>query len=236
MGLRTLNYILAMLGLAGHLFLTALLIRHRLASRLSLFTVLITLYLLRSAMLLLGSLKSASAGLFWGMIILDPVLQCLLYASIVRAWLPTGRESKSAKILTASGLAIIAAACSGWAAWYIGPSSHFSSENLSIKAGVLVSVLWIGAGLALAASAMGLLRTLPKLTRTVIQGFVIYSAANILTEIGHVHFARLRAAQPYAELSYMRVAAYLVCLAWWITGAVREAHMPAARSAAYVDA
>jgi hypothetical protein len=232
MGLKALNDILATLGLAGHALLTALVIRRRLAYRLPPFTVLIVFYLFRSAILFLGSVKSSGAALFWVMIALDPILQCVLCATIIRSWLPKAGESKSLRRLAAFGLVIIAAACSGLAAWYIGPSSHFSSENLAIKAGVFVSVLWIEAGFALAASSVGLLRKLPKLTRTVVQGFVIYSAANIITEIGHMHFARLRAAQPYVELSYMRVAAYLVCLAWWIIGSVREARIPMDYSAA----
>jgi hypothetical protein len=235
MGLRALNYILATLGLAGHAFLAALIIR-RLAFRVPLFTVLIVFYLARSAMLLLGSLKSSGTEPFWGMIALDPVLQCVLYTTIIRSWLPKAGESKSLRRMAAFGLVIIAAACSGVTAWYIGPSSRFSSENLAIKAGVFVSVLWTGAGLALAASSIGLLGKLPKLTQTVVQGFVIYSAANIITEIGHMHFARLRAAQPYIELSYMRVAAYLVCLAWWIIGFVREARIPVDHSAASANA
>jgi hypothetical protein len=107
---------------------------------------------------------------------------------------------------------VIALPSSGLAALYIGPSSCFSAENLSLKAGVFVCVLWIEAGLALAASSAGLSTQLPMLTRRVVQGFAIYSAANVITEIGHMHFAEDRDTLTYMEISYIRLRRYLFCL------------------------
>jgi hypothetical protein len=236
MGTRTLNYILATLGLAGHVFLTTALIRRKLASRLPLFTTLVVFYLLRSGILLLADFRAMSAWLYWIMIALDPVLQCILFATIVDAWWPSARESNRVQTLAASGLVALAAGWAGFAAWYVGPSSRFSSENLSIKAGVFVSVLWIEAGLALAASLAGLLRQLPRFTRTVLLGFAVYSAANVITEIGHMHFARVRATQPYLELSYIRIGAYLFCLGLWIAACSREPRIAARSAAAYTSA
>lgn len=222
MGLKALNYIFTTLGLAGHLYLLTVLVRRKLAERLPLFTVLVVFYLLRCGILLLVDFRTMPAWPYWIMIAVDPLLQCVLYATIVRAWWQPARESKSLRTLAACGLVIIAVGLSGLMAWYIGPSSRFSPGNLSIKAGVFVSVLWIEAGLALAASWAGLLMRLPRFTRTVVLGFSIYSAANVVTEIGHMHFGHLRAAQPYLELSYMRVGAYLFSLVLWIAACSRE--------------
>jgi hypothetical protein len=235
MGLKPLNYILATLGLAGHVFLMTALIRRRLAARLPLFTILVLFYLLRSGILLLVDFRTMTAWPYWIMIALDPVLQCILYATIVHAWWPPARGSKSVQALVASGFVVMAAVSSGLTAWFVGPSSHFSPENLSIKAGVFVSVLWIESGLALAASRGGLLRQPPGFTRRVVLGFAIYSAANVITEIGHMHFAGARTAQHYLELSYMRVGAYLLCLGWWIAACWREPRVPAKRAAAYTS-
>jgi len=235
MGLKALNYILATLGLAGHAFLMTALIRRKLAARLPLFTILVLFYLLRSGILLLVDFRTMTAGPYWIMIALDPLLQCILYATIVHEWWPPARESKSGQALVASGLMIMAAGSSGLAAWFVGPSSHFSPENLSIKAGVFVSVLWIEAGLVLTAmSRAGLLRQPPGFTRRVVLGFAIYSAANVITEIGRMRFAGTGTAQHYLELSYMRVGAYLLCLGWWIAACWREPRV-AKRAAAYTS-
>jgi hypothetical protein len=235
MGLEALNYILATVGLAGHVYLATMLIRRKLAARLPFFTILVVFYLLRSAILLLVDFRTMTAWPYWIIIGLDPMLQFILYATIVAACWPRARESNSGQTLAASGLVAMAVGCAGCAAWYIGPSSHFSPENLSIKGGVFVSVLWIGAGLAPGASWVGLLRQPPRFTRTVVQRLAIYSAANVITEIGHMHFGRLRATQPYLELSYMRVGAYLLCLVLWIAACSREPQIPA-RRAAYTSA
>jgi hypothetical protein len=231
MGIKVLNHILTTLGLAGHVCLTTLLIRRKLALRLPVFTVLIVFYLVRSGILLFANYRGISQWLYWTVIGLDPVFQCLLCGTILHAWWPSARTSRNAHTLAVAGLVVIAVASSGVAAWYIGPSSRFSAENLSIKAGVFVSVLWIEAGLALAASSAGLSTQLPMFTRRVVQGFAIYSAANVITEIGHMHFARVRAAQPYVERSYLRVGAYLFCVGWWIAACYRAPRIPAAPAA-----
>jgi hypothetical protein len=236
MGIKTLNYILATLGLAGHVFLATALIRRKLAARLPLFTTLVVFYVLRSGILLLVDFSVMNAVPYWILIALDPVLQGILYATIVVAWWPSARQLNRVQTLAASGLVVMAAGWAGLAAWYVGPSSHFSPENLSIKAGVFFSVLWIEAGLALAASCVGLLSQLPRFTRIVVLGFAIYSAANVITEIGHTHFARARAMQPYLELSYMRIGAYFFCLGLWIAACSREPRIAARRAAAYTSA
>jgi hypothetical protein len=222
MGMKTVNYLLAALGLGGHLLLTTALIRRRLTVRLPLFTILIVFYLLRSGILLLANFKGIEPWPYWILIAIDPVLQCVLYAAIVHAWWDSAFAPKNIPALAGLSLLLIAVGLAGLAAWCIGPSSHFSPENLSIKTGIFVSVLWIESGLALAASSGRHVKELPRLTRKVVQGFAIYSAANVITEIGHRHFATLRSAQPYLGLSYLRVGIYLFSLSVWIMACSRE--------------
>jgi hypothetical protein len=216
MCIRVIDYVIAALGLGGHLALIAILIRRKLSARLPLFTILVAFYLLRSAIFLLGRVAPIGVWPYWALVGLDPVLQLMLYVAIMHAWQPFPLRSRTMRMLTGMALSAVAASFSGLAAWYIGPSSHFSLENLSIKAGVFVSVLWIEAAIALAISAGESDRRSPQLTRKVVWGFAIYSAANVLTDIGHVHFTALRETVPYLGLSYMRVAVYLLCLAVWI--------------------
>ena len=222
MGIRIVNYFLAVVGFAGHLFLNVVLIRRKLAVRLPLFTILTMFYLLRSAILFLASFREISARPYWALITLDPVLQCALFVTIIHAWWPPALESKILRALAGFSLFVSAPLVAGLAAWFIGPSSHFSPENLFIKAGVFVSVLWVEAEFGVVASSAGFLRSLPMFTQRVVRGFAIYSAANVITEIGHKHLAALRAAPTYLGLSYMRVGVYLLCLALWITACYQE--------------
>ena len=215
--MKTVNYLLAALGLGGHVFLATVLIRRRLAVRLPLFTMLVVFYLLRSGILLLANSKGIEPWSYWMLIAFDPAMQCVLYATIVYPWWASAFGSKNRRALIGLSLLFITVSVAGLAGWCIGPSSHFSAENLSIKAGVFVSVLWIE--FSLAASIGG---HVPRLTRTVVQGFAIYSAANVITEIGHRHFATLRSAQPYLGLSYMRVGVYLLSLSVWIIACSRD--------------
>ena len=135
------------------MILTAVLVRRRLTVRLPLFTILIVFYLLRSGILLLANLKGMEPWPYWILIGLDPALQGVLYAAIVYAWWNPVFGSKKMAALPGLSLLLIAIGLAGLAAWYIGPSSHFSLENLSIKTGVLISVLWIETWLAMAASS-----------------------------------------------------------------------------------
>lgn len=222
MWIRSIDYVLAALGLGGQLALFAVLIRRKLATWLPLFTILTVFYLFRSAIFLMERPTAIGAGPYWALIGLDPALQLMLYVVIMRAWWPFALNAKTLRVLGGFGLSALAAGFSGLAAWYIGPSSHFSPVNLFIKAGVFISVLWIEAGVVLLISARGHARQLPRLTQKVVWGFAIYSAANVLTEIGHTHFTALREAVPYLGLSYMRVAVYLLCVFLWITAFSQE--------------
>jgi len=222
MWIKSIDYILAGVGLGGHLALLTVLIRRRLTARLPLFTILIAFYLLRSGIFLLAHLTTVDPWLYWVLIGLDPVLQLILFAAIVHAWRPFALKSTTARGLAALGL-IIAACLSGAVAWYVGPSSRFSPLNLSIKTDVFVSVLWIEAGIALWAS--GRRAQLPRLTQKVVLGFAVYSAANVLTEIGHMHFAAAREASPYIGLTYARIAVYLLCLLLWFIASSQEARL-----------
>jgi hypothetical protein len=204
------------------LFLNVVLIRRKLAVRLPLFTILTMFYLLRSAILFLASFREISARPYWALITLDPVLQCALFVTIIHAWWLPAVESKILRALAGFSLFATVPLVAGLAAWFIGPSSHFSPENLFIKAGVFVSVLWVEAEFGVVASSAGFLRSLPMFTQRVVRGFAIYSAANVITEISHKHVAALRAAPTYLGLSYMRVGVYLLCLALWITACYQE--------------
>jgi len=213
---------LSMIGLCGHLALLFVLISRRLAMRMPLFTVLIGGYVLRSGIFFVTRWTMVSPWLYWVLIGFDPVLQFALLATIMRAWRPLAAKAIARRILASMSL-LLAVGIAGIAAWYIGPSSHFSARNLSIKTSVFVSILWIEAGTTLLILGRRYMQQLPTLIVSVIGGFAIYSAANVLTEIGHLHFSMLRKAGPYIGLSYMCIVVYLFCLLLWFNAFWHEA-------------
>jgi hypothetical protein len=138
-------------------------------------------------------------------------LQLLLIVAICRAaW-----RFRDSRIALAIPLCILISAL---AVWYIAPLSHCYPNNLSIKLTLFVSLLWLqlAAGLMIAPgngpeTATGI-RTL---SQAIALGFAAYSAANILTQIVHMHFAFTRNPALYTCLSYFRIVIYLCCLAVW---------------------
>jgi hypothetical protein len=213
---------LYLIGLCGHLALLFVLFSRRLATRMPLFTALIGGYVLRSGIFLVTRGTMVNPWLYWALIGFDPFLQFALLASIMRAWRPLPDKPIVRRILASMSL-LLAAGVAVIAAWYIGPSSRFSARNLSIKTSVFVAILWIEAGIMLLILGKRYMQQLPTLIVSIIGGFAIYSVANVLTEIGHLHFSMLRKAGPYMALSYMCIIVYLFCLVLWFNAFWREA-------------
>jgi hypothetical protein len=211
--IRIVDYLLAAAGLVGHLALLVILLRRHLLSRLPAFAILMFFYLLRSALLLVPQFTRDWPASYWLLIYLDPGLQLLVILAI---GLAACRNSKSnisrLRVAVAIVLFIIVSAA---AAWLIGYSSHYSPRTLSLKLSMFVSTLWLQV-------AVGLILLLRKtdwpakrLTLGIALGFAAYSAANILAEVVHAHFALVREPALYAGLFYFRVIIYLCCLLGW---------------------
>ena len=213
MWIRIVDYVLAASGLVGHLALLMLLVRRHLLSRLPTFAILIAFYLLRSALLLVPHFTREWPASYWLLIYLDPGLQLLV---IIAIGLVASRIPKSKFGPTGVAVAVLFfVVVSALVAWVIGSSSHYSAQNLSVRLSMFVSALW----LQVAAGLVILLRKsdseTKRLSLGMALGFAAYSAANILTEIVHVHFVLLRQPALYTGLSYFRVMVYLCCLVGW---------------------
>jgi hypothetical protein len=218
--IRSVDYLLAAAGVAGHIALLLILLRRRLLLRLPAFAILIAFYLLRSVWLLAPQLTREWPASYWLLVYLDPGLQLLVMIALgLAAW----RMQKSAIGLVRAALTIVLfLIVSVLVAWLIGYSSHYSLRNISLKLSMFVSTLWLQLALGLAT----LLRTsdwqTKRLPLGITLGFAAYSAANILTEIVHMRFALSRAVALYTGLSLFRVIAYLLCLLGWFLLILRD--------------
>jgi hypothetical protein len=213
MWIRIVDYILAAAGLVGHFALLMLLVRRHLLSRLPTFAILIAFYLLRSALLLVPHFTRESPASYWLLIYLDPGLQLLVILAIgLVAWrIPKSKSGCKAVVLATLFFVVVSALV----AWLIGSSSHYSAQNLSVKLSMFVSTLWLQAAAGLAVLLRKRDSETKRLSFGIALGFAAYSAANILTEIVHVHFVLLRQPALYTGLSYFRVIVYLCSLAGW---------------------
>jgi hypothetical protein len=209
--------ILAALSLAGHLFLVGVLLRQSLAGRVPFFTGLMLVYALRPLMFLLQWRWGAPEWVYWSLIAGDPALQMLLIFAMLSSLYRAGASRPSARIgyrllLIFCGLSIAALA-----AWITGPSSHFSGQNLTIKAGVLVSVLWLQ--LAALTAIQPRLPQMHRLGTRIVYGFALYSAVSLSAEI--VRMFAIRRPGTFLALSLTHVIIYLACLGLWIVTSLR---------------
>jgi hypothetical protein len=208
MWIRTVDYVLAAAGMLGHLTLLTIFVRRRLLARLPVFAILIAFYLLRSGLLLAGHFPAGWLRLYWVLIYLDPGLQLLLILSL--GWV-TWRLGQVRIALALPLLMIL----SFMVVWYVAPSSHSSPQNLAVKLSVFVSATW----LLVTPCLFLLLREVDLYTQRVLLGtafgFAAYSAANIVTEILHKHFALHPQPALFTGLSFFRAIIYLGCLAAW---------------------
>lgn len=211
---RVFDYAFATAGLAGHAALLIILIRRRLGTRLPLFFALIAFYLLRSIIFLGPRLGAGQLSLYWLLRFLDPGLQLLVIVALVwRTWQTLPRLKRHLPALAVAILLFLAIAAV--TAWQIGPSSHFSIQTLALKLTMFVSALWLLVTGALIFWLRDDSSENKRLTLIIACGFAAYSAVNIVTEVGHMHFGYLRQAMPYMALTYLRLLVYLACLLLW---------------------
>jgi hypothetical protein len=191
----------------GHLILLTILVRRRLLARLPVFAILIAFYFLRSALLLAGHFPAGWLRSYWVLIYLDPGLQLLLILTL--GWV-AWRSGRARIALTLPLLMIV----SFTVAWYLGSSSHSSLQNLALRLSVFISVMWL-----LVTPCLFFLRKVDLYKRRVplgiALGFAAYSAANVMTEIVHKHFALHPQPALFTGLSFFRAIIYLACLAAW---------------------
>lgn len=212
MWIRAVDYLLAGVGLAGHALVLLLLFRRGLFARLPFFGILIGFYALRTVISFF--LTPGSEDLGWSLAAMDPVLQCGVFVSMVLAW---GFWSSRGHRIPALSILVGTLAFAALAAWYLGPSSHFSPRNLLLKAGIFVSVLWIEAALLTLISSRRMGGDFPgRVNRQIVFGFVVYSVVSLAADLGRYHLQAIGGMAWYLVLSYLPVAAYLVCLGVWI--------------------
>jgi hypothetical protein len=205
--------------------LLVLLLRGRFRN-LPIFTALITLNVARTIVLFLirrHNSQSMYFYTFWSLAVLDVGLQfAIVYELSSKVFRPLGQwapdiRKKSviwivASIVFTSLLTLIPK-----------PSSHFWMQELILKgsffSAALMSELFVG---MIAISAAAGLSWSSHVAR-VAKGFSVYSVSTLILETANTWLGLGGSGHTYDDLSRIRIAIYLCCVAYWIVALWRNA-------------
>jgi len=213
-------------SLFGHLALLAVLWLRKRAFEFPLFTSLITMYVGRTIVLFFtlryGS-RDAYFYTYWSLAFVDVLLQlAVVYEIASHVFRPTGTWAQDLRWSFLWLLAISAVIGLGLT-WLAVPPTQNLRQAIAIRgnffSSVLMSELFIGI------TAMSVTMGLPWRTHVarIAQGLGTYSIIGIGIEGLHSYFGLTQGMQGYTLLSHVRIAAYLVCVIYWIVTLAQEA-------------
>ncbi len=213
-------------SLFGHVVLLGVLFFRKRAAEFPFFTSLIALNILRTIILIFVRIYGSKDDYFysyWSLGTVDVVLQLGIVYEISRSvFSPTGSWAKDLRwsflwLLSFSvifGLALTLLAT---------PPTKTLHQAIVIRgnffSSVLLSELFVGI------TAMSVTMGLPWKTHVarIAQGLGTYSIVGFAIEGMHSYFGLSQGMQGYSTLSHFRIAAYLVCVAYWIVTLAQEA-------------
>jgi hypothetical protein len=226
MNLSELDLLFWAMSFIGHVaLLLVLLLRGRFRD-LPIFTALVTLNVVRTIALFLIRWHNAQSTYFytfWSLAVLDVGLQfAIVYELSSKVFRPLGEWAPdirkrfpiwvSASIILTSLLTLIPK-----------PASHFWIQELILRgsffSAALMSELFVGM-IALSAEA-GL--TWSSHIAKVAIGFTVYSIATLILETANAWLGLGGSGHTYDDLSRIRIAIYLCCVAYWIAALSRNA-------------
>jgi hypothetical protein len=216
-------------GLFGHIvLLVVILTRHR-AKTFPFFSNLIAMDIVRTITLYLLALHGTRYYYritYTSFAMLDLTLQfCVAYEVALHVFRPTGRWAPDvqkgfiivvlASVTVAAGLTFLPPSLAKtWPAAILIRGNFFAS--------VLMFELFVG---MVALSVTVGLPWRPHAAR-IVQGLGFYSLVSIVTDAGHNVFGVERTSKISVDLSLMRMASYLICVAYWIVMLWRDAPAP----------
>lgn len=210
----------------GHLVLLAVLWLRKRASEFPLFTSLIAMNVVRTIFLfftLRYASKDAYFYAYWSLAFLDILLQlAVVYEIASSVFRPTGTWAQDLRWSLVWLLSLSAVIALGLT-WLAVPPTQNLRQAIAIRglffSSVLMSELFIGI------IAMSVTMGLPWRTHVarIAQGLGTYSIIGIAIDGLHSYFGLAQGMQGYTLLSHVQIAAYLVCVTYWIVTLAQEA-------------
>ena len=226
MNLSNLDLLFWAMSFIGQTALLLVLLLRRRFRNLPVFTTLITLNVVRTVALFLIRRHNAQSTYFytfWSLAVFDVGLQfAIVYELSSKVFRPLGEWAPDirkrlpiwfgASVILTSLLTLIPK-----------PASHFWIQELILKGSFFSAALmseWIVGMIALSAVA-GL--TWSSHVAKVANGFTVYSIATLMLETANTWLGLGGSGHTYDELSRIRIAIYLCCVAYWIVALWRNA-------------
>jgi hypothetical protein len=225
MHLSGIDLLFWLLGFLENLGLLVVLVYRRRAERFPFFTALITLNVIRTIVLYLVLRYSTRDGYFysyWSLAILDTILQlCVAYEVASRVFRPLDvwAHDLRSSFVWLLGLSLLV---SFGLTWLASPPARTWVQSLSTKGDLFAAALQ--SELFVAMMALSIHARLPWRTHVakIAQGLGAYSLLSVLIETGHSYFGVGRELPAFIVLSHVRMAAYLVCVNYWIMSLWRK--------------
>jgi len=213
-------------SLLGHLTLLAVLWLRKRAAKFPLFTSLITMYVGRTVILFFiyrFSSKDAYFYTYWSLAIVDVALQLAVFYEIAfHVFRPAGSWAQDLRWSFVWLLSLSAIVGMGLT-WLAAPATKTLRQAIAIRGNFFSSVLMseLFVGITVLSVTMGL----PWKTHVarIAQGLGTYSIIGFGTEGLQSYFGVAQGTETYSMLSHVSIAAYLVCVTYWIFTLAQEA-------------
>jgi hypothetical protein len=225
MHLSGIDLLFWLLGFLENLGLLVVLVYRRRAERFPFFTALITLNVIRTIVLYLVLRYSTRDGYFysyWSLSVLDTILQlCVVYEVASRVFRPleVWAHDVRGNFVWLFGVSLSVAFLLTWLA---SPPARTWMQSFTTKGNLFTAALQ--SELFVAMMALSIHVRLPWRTHVakIAQGLGAYSLLGVLIETGYSYFGIGRQLPAFILLSHVRMAAYLVCVNYWIISLWRK--------------
>jgi hypothetical protein len=217
-------------GFIGNIALLFVLFYRRRTRQFPFFTLLIALNVIRAfviyGVLHLGT-KNAYFWTYWSLALCDACLQlCIVYELAVLVFRPMGRWAPDVR-QRLLWLVVPSAAIALGLSWMATPPArnwmqvaaargNLCAESLMSELFVLIMALSVSAGLPWKTHAA-----------RIAQGLGTYSIFSLIIQTGQSYFGVDRGARMFLPLSHLRIAAYDICVIYWVVALWAEAEQPA---------
>ncbi len=229
MPLKGLDLLFWAAGLLGHLLLLSVLWRRHRAARFPLFTALIATNVARSCVLYVTLRHGSTQEYFytyWSLAIADVAWQLgVVYEMSLHTFRPLGEwisDARRSLLWLLLGCLAIASCLT----WLATPAGNYWQETLVIKGDFFSSVLMSELLVAMIALAVTVGLPLKTHVGRIAQGLGAYAMLAILLDAAQTFYGDALGAHDQRLLTHVRMAAYLVCLGYWIVTLWAEAPAP----------
>lgn len=218
MHLTGLDFFFWAASFSGNLGLLLVLWYRRLAKRFPFFTALALLSVIRTIVLYFvfnHASKHSYFVTYWSLAVVDTMLELgIVYEIASRVFRPVGVWARDVRG-SFTWLAGLSVAVALGLSWLASPPARTWAQSFVTKgtlfAAALISELFV------LMMALSIRARLPWRTHVakIAQGLGAYSLVSLLIETGHSYFGVGREVRAFVFLSHIRIAAYLICLAYW---------------------